>query len=121
MTLLDPQRLQDLVPGLLGGLVTGLYHFAAVVMAGGSPTRAEYLRLALNMAMAVIVGAIFAYFLTSMVQAAMPWAPLKDGAAIGFGLGLLSWELLPLLYLAARNRAQREADRQAKSGQGAAP
>jgi hypothetical protein len=112
MTLLDPQRLQDLVPGLLGGMVTGLYHFAAVVMAGGAPTLAEYIRLALNMIMAVIVGGIFAYFLTGMVQAAVPWTALKDGAAIGFGLGLLSWELLPLLYLAARNRAQREAEKQ---------
>ena len=111
MSLLDPQRLQDLVPGVLGGLVTGLYHFSAVVMAGASPTKADYLRLGLNMGAAMVVGALFALFLTPVALAAVPWAPLKDASAISFAIGLLSWELLPLFYLVAKNRAQKEADK----------
>lgn len=111
MSLLDPQRLQDVVPGLLGGLITGFYHFSALVMAGGSPTRADYIRLAVNMVAAMVVGAIFALFLTPVAVSAVPWAPLKDASAISFAIGLLSWELLPLFYLIAKNRAQREADK----------
>lgn len=109
--LVDPQRLQDFVPGILGGVVTGLYHFSAVVMAGGSPTRADYIRLTINMTLAMVVGGVFACFLTQVIVAAIPWAALKDASAISFAIGLLSWELLPLLYLVAKNRAQKEADK----------
>lgn len=111
MSLLDPQRLQDAAAGLLGGLVTGLYHFCAVVIAGGSPSRADYGRLAVNMAAAVLAGGVFAGVLTRAAMAAIPWAALKDAGAVSFAIGLLGWELLPLIYLAARNRAEREADR----------
>jgi hypothetical protein len=112
MNLFDPQRLQDTLPGLLGGIVTGLYHFAAIVMAGGVPSRADCLRLAVNMVMAMLAGAIFAYFLTQALTAWIPIAALKDTSAVGFGLGLMSWEVLPFLYMAAKNRAKREADKQ---------
>jgi hypothetical protein len=111
MSALDSLRLNELVPGVLGGLVTGLYHFSAIVVAGGSPTRADYLRLLLNMGAAMVVGALFAFFLTPVALAGVPWAPLKDASAISFAIGLLSWELLPLFYLVAKNRAKKEADK----------
>lgn len=112
MSLLDPARIADVLPGMFGGAVTGLYHFSAVVMGGGSPVTADYLRLAMNMVLAVLIGGIFAYFLTDALVSIIPWAAFKDASAVSFGIGLLSWELFPLFIMAASNRARKEADKQ---------
>ena len=45
----------------------------------------------------------------------IPFVSFRDLPTIGFLIGALTWEVLPFALKAARNRAQREADKQAEA------
>jgi hypothetical protein len=97
MTSLDPERWRLALAALAGSAVYGLYHLGALVIAGAHPSRGDYLRAALNIVSAVVVGVLVAWFLGRAVLSLMPAEGLRDPSAAGFLIGAASWEVLPIL------------------------
>lgn len=101
----DPERLRYAFGGAAGSLVYGVYTFVRLVKAGVRPTLSDLGRAALNVAAAAVVGIISAFILGPGLVAVIPLAGLRGAAdpyAVGFGVGALGWELLPVLIEAAR-------------------
>lgn len=101
---IDPDRLRAAVGALGGAAIYGLVQFGALALSGHQVSREEYFKLAVNVACATAAGVILAVFLVKIAAPLIPWAPLRDATAFGFGVGAFGWELLPLLFKAARNR-----------------
>lgn len=108
---LDPDRLRAALGALGGAAIYGLVRFGAVALSGHAVSREEYQSLALNVACATAAGVILAFFLVKIAAPMIPFEPLRDAEAFGFGLGAFGWELLPLVFTALRNTAARRVER----------
>jgi Na+-translocating ferredoxin:NAD+ oxidoreductase RnfA subunit len=106
----DPDRLRAAIGALMGAAIYGLVQFGAVALSGHQPTREEYRALALNVACATAAGVILAFALVQVLAPLIPFAPLRDAFAFGFGIGAFGWELLPLIFKALRNKAVRRVE-----------
>lgn len=91
--------------------------FGAVALGGHQPTREEYRALSLNVVCATLAGVIMAGVLVKVAAPLIPFAPLRDASAFGFGVGAFGWELLPLVFKAMSNRAKREVETISGEGQ----
>lgn len=104
MISLDPERTRAAIAAAFGGVFYGIYTIAALLLAGQAPTRRDLLRAALNVACALVAGAMVAYFCAIALSGAIPWASLRDPSMVGFAIGALAWELAPVVYRAAKDR-----------------
>lgn len=106
---LDPDRFRAAIGALGGAAIYGLVQFGTVALNGHTATREEYGRLALNVACATLAGIILASFLVKTLAPLIPWPPMQEASAFGFGIGAFSWELLPLLFRVVKNQAAEKA------------
>jgi len=104
-----------ILSSLAGGAFYGLYHLAAVLLAGQPPTHRDVVRAVGNVICAIIAGALFATYAGAAV---LEWANVEfldhNPSALGFGIGALTWELIPIAYLAAKKVFSRVAIRAVK-------
>jgi hypothetical protein len=98
---------------IAGGLVWGVYHVATTLLAGQPVHRQDWILAALNVAAAVTVGGLVAYFLGPVLGPAIPVEGLREPHALGFGIGAVAWEAAPFAYRWLRVFAAR------KTGEGA--
>lgn len=108
---IDPDRVRAAAGALMGAAIYGLVQFGAVALSGHPPTRDEYRALVLNVACATAAGVICAFALVQVLAPLIPFAPLRDAFAFGFGVGAFGWELLPLVFKVLRNQAVRRVER----------
>lgn len=107
---IDPDRLRAALGALGGASIYGLVQFGALALSGHPVTREEYKALWLNVACATLAGVILAVFLVKIAAPMIPFAPLRDASAFGFGVGAFGWELLPLIFKVINNRAKRQVE-----------
>ena len=107
---IDPDRVRAVLGALGGASIYGLVQFGALALSGHPVSREEYKALALNVACATLAGVILAWFLVKVAAPLIPFAPLRDASAFGFGVGAFGWELLPLVFKAISNRARRQVE-----------
>ena len=107
---IDPERIRAAIGALGGAAIYGLVQFGTVALNGHVVTREEYGRLALNVACATIAGIILAAFLVKTVAPLIPWPPMQDASAFGFGVGAFGWETLPLIFKGWKTLAQKKAE-----------
>lgn len=107
---LDPDRLRAALGALGGAAIYGLVQFGALALSGHPVSREEYQNLVLNVACATAAGVILATFLVKIAAPLIPFEPLREASAFGFGVGAFGWELLPLVFKALRNRAARRVE-----------
>lgn len=105
---IDPDRLRAVAGALGGASIYGLVQFGATALSGHQPTRDEYRALWINVVCAALAGVILAAFLVKIATPMIPFAPLRDASAFGFGVGAFGWELLPLIFKAITNRAREK-------------
>lgn len=105
---IDPDRLRYALGGAFGALIYGVYTFVQLVKAGYTPTVGDYARACINVGAALLVGLIAAYAIGPALVGLIPWEGLRnavDPVAVGFVIGGLGWELLPLLIEGAKRWA----------------
>ncbi len=112
-SLLDPDRIRVALAALAGAIVYGVYTLVTLFLSGQHVSRRDFARAGLNVVAATLCGVLTAVVIAPAVAAVIPWVSLRDLPTIGFLIGALTWEVLPFALKAARNRASREADRQA--------
>ena len=101
---LEPDRLHAALAAVPGAVLYGTYHLVTLFLTGSQATTADYVKAIINAVCAIGAGAVLAYF---MAQAASGWIPVasfRDPKLIGFLIGILGWELLPVAINAARGR-----------------
>lgn len=102
------------VSAIAGGMVWGLYHLATTLLAGQPVHRQDVVLASLNVAAAILMGVLVAYFLGPVISPMIPVAGLRDPHALGFGIGALSWEAAPFLYRWFRLKAAKKAKESAQ-------
>lgn len=112
-SLLDPDRIRVALAALAGAFVYGVYTLTTLLLARERVSRRDLARAGLNVLAATLCGVVTAVVVAPAMAALIPWVSLRDLPTIGFLIGALTWELLPFALKAARNRAAREADKQA--------
>lgn len=90
---LDSARWSAALDALAGGFFYGFYNLALLPLSGRSISQDQWLRALLDMACAMICGAIAAYFLAGVLTAVLPLPALRDPQAVGFTVGVMSWEV----------------------------
>jgi MFS family permease len=105
----EPPRLALALSALAGAAVWGTFHLVTTLWAGQPVARADQLRALANVAAALLVGALCAYFVGPAVADYVPLAGLRDPHVVGFGIGMLAWEAAPFFFSWARLRAKRIA------------
>jgi len=94
---------------LFGGAVWGVYHLATTLLSGQPIHRQDLILAALNVACAMLVGTLVAYFMGPVLVPLIPVEGLRDPHAAGFGLGAVAWEVLPAALNAAKAFAAKRA------------
>lgn len=94
---------------IAGGAVWGFYHLATTVLAGQPVHRQDVILATLNVACAVLMGALVAYFVGPALAPMIPVIGLREPHALGFGIGALAWEGAPFLYRGFRLFANKKA------------
>lgn len=117
LSLIDPDRARDGISAFVGAVIYGVFTLVTLFMTGQHVSRKDMFRALLNVSAAAITGTAAAVVTASTLTLLIPFAHLRDTATVAFFIGALTWELLPFLFLAARNRARREAEKQAGGGQ----
>lgn len=107
---IDPDRLRAVLGALGGASLYGLVQFGALALSGHPVSRDDYRALGVNVVCAAAAGVILAFFLVQVVAPLIPFAPLRNAEAFGFGVGAFGWELLPLIFKAIGNRAKRQVE-----------
>ncbi|CAB4190237.1 hypothetical protein UFOVP1288_47 [uncultured Caudovirales phage] len=105
-------QLRFVLSALAGGAFYGLYHLAAVLLAGTPPTHRDVLRAIGNVICAIIAGGLFAAYAGAAVLdgANLPFLD-SNPSALGFGIGALTWELVPIAYIGVKKAANAFASR----------
>ena len=111
-SLIDPDRLRVAASALFGAVVYGVFTLVTLFMTGEHVSRLDLFRAALNVAAAVVCGVIVAVVLAPWLTLLIPFVSMRDPVPVAFFIGVLAWEVLPFVFLAARYRAKREADKQ---------
>lgn len=99
---------------LAGGAVWGLYHLATTLLAGQPVHKQDIVLASLNVAAAILMGSLVAYFIGPVVAPMIPVAGLRDPHALGFGIGAIAWEVAPFAYRLVRREAKKQAEGGAK-------
>lgn len=105
------ERLALLHAALAGAAVYGLHGLVALLAAGQTPTRLDYIRAGVNMACAIAAGGAMAWFVGPQLVKLIPWQAMREPTAVGFIIGAVGWELLPLALAFARARGKKEIDK----------
>lgn len=106
----DLDRLRFAFGGAAGALIYGVYTFVQLVKAGHRPTLSDLGRATVNVSAALIVGLVGAYAVGPALVALIPFEGLRtavDPVAVGFVVGGLGWEVLPLVIEGAKRWASR--------------
>lgn len=112
-SLLDPERLRVALAALAGAVVYGAFTLVTLFMTGQHVSRRDFARALANVSAATLAGVVTAYVIAPWLSLLIPWAHLRDDVTVGFFVGALAWEVLPFFLLGVRNRAKREAAKQA--------
>lgn len=107
----DPDRFWPALAAIPGAMLYGLYHFAVLMRSGRPVTLADYRDLLLNIACAVLCGVLLAFMLAKLFTGMIPWVTLRDPVTVGFILGALGWELLPIAFPKLAKSAQKAMDK----------
>jgi hypothetical protein len=83
---------------IAGGFVWGVYHLATTLLAGQPVHRQDIILAVLNVAAAILVGGLVAYFVGPVLGPMIPLEGLRDPHALGFGIGAVAWEAAPFAY-----------------------
>lgn len=83
---------------IAGGALWGTYHLATTLLAGQPVHRQDIILAALNVACAMIAGALVAYCLGPALVPLIPIEGLREPHAAGLGIGAVAWEALPFVY-----------------------
>lgn len=94
---------------IAGGAVWGLYHLATTLLAGQPVHRQDFVLASLNVAAAILMGGLVAYFVGPALSPLVPIVGLREPHALGFAIGAVAWELAPIAYRGARLLAARKA------------
>ena len=94
----ETTRLTLGLSAIAGGTVYGLYHLATTLLAGQPVHRQDVILASLNIAAAMLMGALVAYFVGPAVAGFVPIEALREPHALGFGIGAVAWEFSPLLF-----------------------
>lgn len=108
LTGLDFERLRYAMGGLMGSAVYGVFTLVQMFKAGQAPSLSDLGRAGTNLMAATVSGVIAAYALGPMAVAMLPLEGLRAAAdpwSVGFVIGGLFWECLPLLIEGARRIA----------------
>ncbi|MBD3571623.1 hypothetical protein EJ082_01355 [Brevundimonas diminuta] len=106
----DLGRLRYAFGGAAGALIYGVYTFVQLVKAGHRPTLSDFWRALANVTAGLLVGTVAAFALGPAMVAMIPFEGLRaavDPVAVGFVVGGLGWELLPLVIEGAKRWASR--------------
>lgn len=112
LTGFDLDRLRYALGGAAGALIYGVYTFVQLVKLGHRPSLGDYGRAVVNVVAALMVGIAAAYALGPSLVALIPFEGLRnavDPVGVGFVIGGVGWELLPLLIEAAKRWVGRLA------------
>lgn len=103
---LESSRWAAALDALAGGFFYGSYSLALLPLSGRAVTRNQWLRALLDLVCAMASGALAAFFLTPALTAVLPWQALRDPEAVGFSVGMLTWELTGSVLALAKARVQ---------------
>ena len=99
-------QLRFVLSALAGGAFYGLYHLAAVLLAGAAPSHRDVLRAFGNVVCAIAAGGLFAaYAGAAVLDGANVEFLDHNPSALGFCIGALTWELVPIAYIGATKAA----------------
>lgn len=83
---------------IAGAAVWGCYHLTTTLLAGQPVHRQDVILASLNVAAAILMGCLVAYFVGPALMPLVPIAGLRDPHAFGFAIGAVAWEAAPFLY-----------------------
>lgn len=109
---IDPDRFRMGIAALFGAVVYGVFTLVTLFMTGAHVSRIDLARAGLNVAAAAVCGVITAVIIAPALAGLIPFASMRDTGTVAFFIGALTWEVMPFVFLAARNRAKREAEKQ---------
>lgn len=112
LSLLDPDRIRMGLSALFGAVVYGVFTLVTLFMTGAHVSRVDLIRAGVNVTAAALCGTITAVIIAPALSGMIPFASMRDTGTVAFFIGALTWEVMPFLFLAARNRAKREAEKQ---------
>lgn len=92
---------------IAGGAVFGAYILATRLLAGQPVHRQDVILAFANVAAAVMVGALVAFFVGPVLIPMIPLEGLRDSHAVGFGIGATAWEFAPLFFKDGRTALGR--------------
>lgn len=103
----EPPHLALGVASLAGAAVWGTYTLVMAFFAAEPIRGRDAARALVNVAAAIVVGLLVAYFLGPAILSAVPVATLKDPHVVGFALGAGAWEVWPFAVRFARGKVSR--------------
>lgn len=120
LNILDPDRLRVGLAALAGAVVYGVFSLVTLFMTGQHVSRLDFARALANVGAATVAGVVTAYVIAPWLSLLIPFAHLRDDVTVGFFVGALTWEVAPFFILGVKNRAKREAAKQAGPSAGEA-
>lgn len=105
----EPPRLALALSALGGAVVYGTFHLLTALWAGQPVERTDVLRALANVAAAIIVGVLTAYFLGPALMPLMPIGPMRDPYVVGFAIGFGGLEVAPFASKWVRGQASKLA------------
>jgi hypothetical protein len=106
--LVDPERIQESIAAIFGGVFYGLFNLAGILLQGQPPKTSDLIRAALNVAFGMMAGAIAAYFVGPGIAPIIPIQSMRDPQLVGFAIGAFAWVLSPYIFKIAENLAAKK-------------
>lgn len=106
--ILEPDRAQEAVAAIFGGIFYGLFNLAGILLQGQTPATADLIRAGLNVAFGIVAGTIAAYFVGPGITPLIPIETMRDPHLVGFAIGAFSWVLSPYVFKIAQNLAAKK-------------
>lgn len=106
--ILEPDRIQEAIAAIFGGIFYGLFNLAGILLQGQAPATADLIRATLNVAFGILAGAMAAYFVGPAITPLIPLDTLRDPHLVGFAMGAFSWVLAPYVFKIAQNFASKK-------------
>lgn len=93
----DVTRVTFSLSALGGAAFWGLCRLGTTLLARQKPSTQELVLAGLNVAAAMMMGALAAFFLGPALSPLVPLESLREPHALGFGIGFGCWEAAPIL------------------------
>lgn len=102
----EPPRLAMALAALGGAIVWGTYTLVMAMNAGVAVGSRDFGRALINVAAAILVGVVVAWFLGPALAAHIHVSTFKAPEVVGFAIGFFAFEAVPSALKALRGKAK---------------